>query len=68
MILIQNVSPGQEVHHILKIRVARHIRLGVRESSISGRPSHAIAHEINRPLEKVLPVVQQLFGLLCKRK
>jgi hypothetical protein len=68
MVFVQNVSPGQKVHHILEIRVARHIRLGAGESSITGRPSHAIAHEINRPLEKVLPAVQQLLGLLCKGK
>jgi hypothetical protein len=61
MVFIQNVSTSQKVHHILELRVTRRSRLGIGDPSITGRPSHAVAHEIDRPLEKILSVVQQLF-------
>lgn len=46
-ILIENIGPSQQVHHILEIRVSSRIGLGIGDSWIAGCPSHTVAHEIN---------------------
>ena len=63
-LFIKNMGSVQEVHHSLNICISAHICLRIGDSRVSGGPSHAVAHEINRPLENVLPAVQQFLRLL----
>jgi hypothetical protein len=62
------VSPNQEIHHTLKIRITAHVCLCICDGGVAGRPSHAVTHEIDRSFQNVLSTVQQFLRLLGEGK